>query len=242
MSNGIIGSATNPSWSGWDFPGTGYGFSFAATSPAFDVMLTNIHAYFDTIFGNGAIGWLCVWDGPSPHNLLISIQQGIINNGSEKAGGQQWWTQPISPPYRLAANSSILIGGYSNQNLLFSTYDTTPQTGVRSMGTGGPTGGTGWSNTGQGPCGAYLEYSTIISSGQCIMGMQPFGAGGLAPVNTASIITSSLCDMGGGPGGIHGTGIVRAAGVSIMGNDTPNGMVCSAVVRRPKIFVWRGNP
>lgn len=231
-----LGSSTSPSWAGWDQPGAGYGFSAQYTTPAFDIIVTEIHAYFNTINGNGAVGWLCVWDAPSPHNLLISVRQGIINNGTQSAGGQQWWSQPVVPGYVLAANSGIFIGGYCNQNLVFSTYDTNPRSSVRSMGTGGPTGGTGWNATNQGPVGGYIVYSQL-NYGSANMGNVDAGliGTGAIPDISSGIVHMGMRSTGGLV--IPGTTVLHPSSVQL--GSAGGGLKPTVRVIVPQIRIWR---
>lgn len=239
MSNGTVGSSSSPSWAGWDWPGSGYAFHSNYTTPGHDIWVTNLHAYFNTHNGNGAIGWLCVWQsGNDGGALLISIQKGIINNSSLGAGTQQWWSAAVNPPYLISASTSIDIGGYCNQGLLFSTYDTSPTTWVNNMGTGGPGDNVNYTNINQGPCGAYLEYSNAVYGNPTALGT--YYGGGILGFRPTMVVQSGVDTLGvRAAGGLYvPTTVVLAVSQTNLGSNG-GGIVGSSAVKRPTIYTWR---
>ena len=201
MSNGTIGSPANPTFSGWIEHGAGWQFACKVQSPAFDVYLTQIHCYFDTYQGNGAIGKMVVWQDGGGYPILEIIAQGIINNGTLTWGGQQWWSQPIGPPIFMPANTFFWIGCWCNQNIVVSTYDTNPQTFAMNSGsTSNPTAFSGAANTGQGPLGCYVEYSTVVYGNVAHLGGS--GSDGLSGVIGHTTKPGSVALLGSQGGGI----------------------------------------
>ena len=235
-----LGSSSNPSWAGWDYPGSGYGFAAGYTTPNFDILVLEIHAYFDTFSGSGAQGKPMVWDGHASlgYPILINPPNQGINNGSQRAGGQQWYGVALATPVLVTANSPIQIGAWCNQGMLFSTYDTSPQTYIKSMGNS-PTSLAGKSNTGQGPCGGFIIYSQVVYGSQDTEGGGP---GGLYNPSGIVGVLGSVDHMGGGPGGlVIPATIVKSVAVTTLGNDNQNGLLASGTVRVPTVKVWRPN-
>jgi hypothetical protein len=152
----IVG--TNPgSWAGWDSPGTGFGFGSQYTMPSPGGLITNLHAFFDTIGGSGAQGWLCIWSDATGA-LLVNVGIGIISNGTAVAGGQQWWTSAVTPGVFIPGGTSIWIGGYCNQGTVFSS-GVGGSSQIKSMGTSGPGSFSGHISSGIGTAGAYADYT-----------------------------------------------------------------------------------
>lgn len=232
-----FGSSTNPAWAGWYEPGTGYAFAGKYT-PQFDIMVKDVAAYFDTHNGNGAHGWLCVWDG-NTGAIIWSGDKGIINNASLGAGTQEWWTWSPngSPNFILTAGNPVWIGGYCNQTLLYSTYDTSPNAYHKSMGTSGPGAFTSPTNSNQGPCGGYITYSRIVQSGTSLMGNVD---GGIAPKTGFVLVSSATATLGSGPDGMAPVNAQTVLNSTILMGAGPNGIYAPVTnIKAPTIKVWR---
>lgn len=233
-----LGSSVNPTWNGWWNPGHGYAFAAPYTSPNVDIAIDSIAAYFETDgTSNGAIGWLCIWAQASPSPVLFSHSVGIINVGRTTYGGQVWQSYiNIIPRWLLAANTPIWIGGYSDQGLIFSTYDTSPQTFMVKMGGvgQGPGNLTPGIATGQGPCGGYVGYTTIIKASQFYMG----GSGDLSP-RVDVIKYGSPGILGSGPDGIKPVNSVILTNLTSRMGGSGGLDITGEVVNRPKIRIWR---
>ena len=242
---GQLGSVSSPAFAGWQWVGSsGEAFAGLYTVPAGpDIIISEVHAYFNTYQGNGAVGYLVIWDGNDANaNVALYTSPGfIINNGTLNAGGQQWWSK-TGVNLQLAGGSKIWIGGLSSQGIVWSTYDTSPHTYDRAM-TLPITGGTTWFNsgrndTGQGPPGAYVIYSTVVKSGVINTGSSNSPQGGLKPVITKNIVTVGVDDMGCKGGGLKPTGQL----INIVANNLGNmgtGLVVTPNVNVPQIKIWR---
>lgn len=151
-----VGNGTTPT-AGWDWRGTPSEAATQYTMPTGGGVVTHLHGYFDTYNGNGARGWLCIWD--SSGNIIVSAGGFTINNGSQNGGGQQWWDAACTPTY-IAGGTTIWIGFYAEQSLLFSTesggVNSSQKTGLAN---GGPSSFSGASSTGYGAVGAYADYT-----------------------------------------------------------------------------------
>lgn len=232
-----FGSATNPTFSGWIEHGAGWQFGAKFQTPAFDIVVTTMHGYFDTYQGNGAIGKMVIWQDGGGYPPILIMPGGVINNGTLTWGGQQWWVQNVPQPYPiLKANSLVWLGMWCNQNIVVSTYDTNPQTFAMNSGsTSNPTAFNGAANSGQGPLGCYCDYSQVIYSGGMDLGSGPDGlvatahtvkpgtqgilgntGGGIAPTNSRNL--GNLTSEMGGAGGLY---------------------IAGEVVNVPQIRIWR---
>ena len=243
MGLGVFGSSQSPSWAGWDWPGAGYGFASKWTSPSFDVKITEVAAYFDTYQGNGALGTVAIWNNDG--SVRYSHQFGIINNGSQSAGGQAWWVVTVvgsdNPPHLLPASTTVWIGGYSNQGTLFSTYDTSPHAWIKSMGTGGVAGFISPSDTGQGPCGAWIQYSPLVYPGGSSFGnpVDVGAAGGGIKQLTTTVIVAAGATLAELQGGIAPVNADVLAAFSARLGAIKGGLTATASVRVPKLRIWR---
>lgn len=230
---GTFGSSTSPSWAGWDWPGSEYEFASKWTSPSFDVLATHISAYFSTINGNQAHGWLVAWNNAG--TPIISVEfSGFIANGTQKAGGQFWYTMPIGGNgIVIPANSPTWIGGYSTQGTLFSTYDTSPGSYVKA--TSGVIGDfTSPSSTGQGPSGGYITYSPLN------YGASTSGNNGGGLVCSASVdVSSSSGDTGNNGGGLSIPNTFVLGNVTTLFGDNGTGLNVTATVIVAQIKIWR---
>lgn len=227
----------NPgSFAGWIEHGAGWQFACRYQVPSGnDILITRIHCYFDTYQGNGAVGHLVIWSNGGDYHVLADITQGIIANGSLSAGGQQWWSQPVSPALKVAKSSSIWIGMWCDQNIVVSTFDTSPQTYAMNSGsTSHPTGFLGASNSGQGPLGAYVEYSPLVYGGMSA-GSNPSGLS----VMGRSALSSGVIDAGSSPSGLllPSTLILSPSTVQLGSNG--GGLSVTTTVKRSHIYVWR---
>lgn len=233
-----FGSSTNPSWAGWYWPGSGYGFASKWTSPSFDIMVKDVAAYFNTHNGNGANGWLCIWNG-NTGAIIWSGGKGIINNSSLAAGTQQWWTWSPNgaPNVIIPASTPVWIGGYCDQGTLFSTYDTSPAAYFKSMGTSGPGAFTSPTNTNQGPSGGYITYSQIIKSGTAFLANVD---GGLKPVLDVVAVSSATAILGAGPDGIAPVNAQLVLNSTVLMGSGPNGIYVPLTnIKAPLIKIWR---
>lgn len=240
MSNGTIGSPANPDFAGWIEHGAGWQFACRLQSVNFDVYLVQIHVYFDTYQGNGAIGKMCLWNDGGGYTIWREIDQGIINNGTLTWGGQQWWSQPISPPLFCPAGKLFWIGCWCNQNIVASTYDTNPQTFAMNSGsTSGPTAFSGAANSGQGPLGAYVEYSTVVYGTTSDMGA---AGGGIYIPRASSILTASsptkvgMNDTG---GLIPVNSLVSSPFTAFMGSNGGGLAPVATSIAASKVKIWR---
>lgn len=227
-----FGSSTAPSFAGWDWPGSGYAFASEWTSPSEEILATEISAYFDTVNGNQAHGWCCIWDSSGPIIVAVEIS-GFIPNGSQSAGGQAWHTVTIpNGGLAIAASQVLWIGGYCTQGTLFSTYDTTPQAHIKSMG--GTVGSfSSPTNTGQGTSGGYVTYS-ILKNGAANVGND---GGGLT--STANIITPTGSNHVGSNGGglkVPNTFVLANVTTFVGGSG---GLVPTASIIVSQIKIWR---
>lgn len=230
-----LGSGSSPPFAGWDWPGAGYAFASQYTVPV-DCLVDSVAAYFGCVSGNGGqIGNIVVWDSNTT-NVLISSNNFTPANSAKSAGGQQWYSTSmngVSVANRtLHRNQVIWIGGYCSQGLVFSTYDTSPQSWVVSMpsGLGAFTPG---SNSNQGPCGSYLTYSPITYSGAVNIGNR---GGGLTGRGT-SFKLGSVDSLG-------GSGALTINNPIVLGNLTDTmggsgGLQATPAVNVPKIRIWR---
>jgi hypothetical protein len=237
-----FGSSTSPSFAGWDWPGAQYAFAALYTSPAQDIYITTLHAYFDTVNGSGAHGYLCIWDGNDVvGNPLLAITPNfVVDNGSKSPGGQRWWVHSLSSPLFVPASSKLWLGAYCDQGLLFSTYGSTPKSFVKPMGTTiNPSffNSPYRSNTGQGPPGVYADYSPVVYGSLATVGNR---GGGIQLLGGGSIIQSSatLGNRGGGLFKINSQVILPSS--VRMGNGSQSGLLISGTnVTTPKIWIWR---
>jgi hypothetical protein len=181
MASQQLGASGTPT--GWVMPGSAFGFGSKYTMPAHGGVVTAVSAFFDTWNGSGAHGWLCVWDG-NTGALLISVQQGIISNGTETAGGQQWWTQNVTPGKFIAGGASLWIGGYCDQNTLFGTGSGTAgqSSYFGGMPNTGPVAVSSITATGNGPALAYITYTP---GGVAHVRRTSWSAGGLVQARRA---------------------------------------------------------
>lgn len=235
-----LGSSTNPSWAGWIEHGAGWIFGSLYTTPNFDLLLKDVAAYFNTYNGNGAHGWLAVFD--DQNNLIWRGDKGIINNGTLSAGGQQWWhwSPNAAPNVLIPANTNIWICGYCNQSIVYSTYDTSPHAFNEPNGGTQPGSIGGMQDTGQGPCGAYITYSQVIYANPFTFGSN---GGGLAKKTALVDVKSGSFSVGepNAPGGglAPANSTVTNASTATMGGG--GGMVITSVVHVPTLRVWRAN-
>lgn len=150
-----LGNTTTP-LSGWDNPGSGYGFATSFTTPSGGgILISDIHAYFDTTSGSPT-GYVCVWNNSG--TLLASASVGTL---SVKTGGVgnplDWHSASITPLY-VGPSTAIWIGGYSTGSLLFNS-ESGGSSSVKSMGGSGPGSFASHTSSGIGGAGAYVDYT-----------------------------------------------------------------------------------
>lgn len=229
---GQLGSSSAPSFAGWQQHSvTGYQFASKYTSPAFDVFIQSIHAFFSASVSS-AVGQVAVWNG-STGALIASVSVGTMSVGGNSAGAQAWRVGNIAAPgTKLPASTPVWIGGHSNGGIVWSTYDTTPNTYQDNTGnTSGPTTFVG-SNTAQGPCGAYIIYSPI-NYGSATMGNADAGLS----IQSHTVIVKGSANLGSAGGGLQATG-----GYATQVRLGTNGAGLAPVVTNVKhnlIAVWR---
>lgn len=231
---GQLGSPSSPSFAGWQQHSVqGYQFASKYTSPAQDVYIQQIHAYFSASVAS-AVGYVVVWNG-STGAIIQAVGIGTMSVGSNSPGGQAWRVANLTPPgVLLPASTPIWIGGYSRGGIVWSTYDTTPNTYQDNTGnTSNPTAFSG-SNTSQGPCGAYIIYSPINSGSPRAMGGQ-----GLLLVQSSKVILNTGQDKMGGSGGllVPNTNVLNPTGFLVGGSG---GLApIDTTVKHPLIKIWR---
>lgn len=235
---GQLGSSSSPAFAGWIQHGVvGYQFASKYTSPAFPIMVQEVHAYMDAS-GSSAVGEVVVWKDGGTFPILINIGIGTMAVGGNSAGAQAWHSATLAfNALTIEASTAIWIGGYSKGGIVFSTYDTNPGAwlGISANGSSGPGPFSGMSFSNQGPCGAYIIYSQIIR-GSANLGSN---GGGLAAESSTAIVKSGLVDMGtASPGG----GLTAVGGFATTQRMGDNGGGLAPVVTNVKhnlVFIWR---
>lgn len=234
---GQLGSPSAPSFAGWiQHSVSGYQFASKYTTPAQDIYIQQVHAYFSASVAS-AVGEVVVWADGGSFPILVHVSIGTMSVGSNSAGGQAWRVANLTPPGILVpASTAIWIGGYSHGGIVFSTFDTNPGAwlGISANGTSGPGPFSGMSFSNQGPCGAYVIYSPINSGSPRAMGGQ-----GALVVQSSKVILNTGQDKMGGSGGllVPNTDVLNPSGFIVGGSG---GLApIDTTVKHPLIKIWR---
>jgi hypothetical protein len=235
-----FGGSTAPSFAGFiqHTPG-GYIFASKYTSPAITILVTVLHAFFSAS-NSPAIGFVCMWRD-SDSALLASKNIGSMAVGSNSPGGQVWRVGTLAAPFQLGPSSVVWLGGYSEGGIVFSTYDTSPHAFTDNTGiTSGPPSFALRNDTGQGPVGAYAEYSQLIQAGAFNMGEH--GGDGLLVQRSGLIFTTGQDKMGAKGGGIAGLDATVSNPTTTREGSNGGGLAPIVTsVKQPTIKVWRPN-
>lgn len=152
----ILGNSTTP-LSGFQNPGSGWGFASSFTTPGGPgILVTTLHAYFDSA-GGASTGYCCVWDNSG--TLLASVNIGGLNVKTGGVGNAlDWWSGNLATPVWIAPGVAIWIGGYATGSTLFNS-GAGGSSNMKSMGGSGPGSFSGSGSSGIGIAGAYLDYT-----------------------------------------------------------------------------------
>ena len=151
-----LGNTATP-LSGFDNPGSGWGFATSFTTPAGGgILIQTLHAYFDSASG-ASTGYCCVWDNSG--TLLASVNIGALNVKTGGIGNAlDWWSGNLATPLYVGPSTAIWIGGYATGSTLYNTESGQGTAFRKSMGGSGPGSFASPTNTGFGGVGAYADY------------------------------------------------------------------------------------